>query len=108
MLKLIIIILLIMSVISPITAWPFDPEPTPDPNITWEPVDKVWVFQPAQWDATDNYICIPAGIIFYVTYKSSQDVYEIRKVDVTTWYNSPPRTPLGNTYVPMYFQGALP
>lgn len=101
--KTITIILLISILLVSITTasilpdWA-KPQPTPESTITWEPVDKVWVYDHDETGVN--------SITFFVTYKSNTGIYEVREVNATTWYNAPPRRDVfGNCE--MYFQGAL-
>lgn len=73
----------------------------PMSNDTWEPVDKVWVYQPNSYQDARNHNT--GHIVFFVTYENQNGHHEIREVDIDTWYNSYPLAYKSQ----MYYQGAL-
>ena len=94
---LFVVCVIFVGVVGGVSLVPDWAKPLPDLDeggVTWVPVDKVWVYQPVTEVCGGN--C--AGIRFYVTYKSSEGMYEIRKVNATTWYGTGGK---------MYGQGAV-
>lgn len=66
-------------------------------TITWEPIDKVWIYQPAA--GVTN-----AEIRFFITYKSNLNEYEVRRVNATVWYTT---LPYHSRQFQMYLQGGI-